>query len=98
VIEQRRRLLNSLCALGLDVVDSQANFAWFRAPDIMGADLAARLEQSRVKVAPGGPLGDERYVRAAIRDDHSVDRLLAALRDAVSSPAEAPATAARDVA
>lgn len=100
VIEQRRRLLNSLRALGLDVVDSQANFAWFRAPDIMGADLAARLEQSRVKVAPGGPLGDERYVRAAIRDDHSVDRLLAALRDAVSPPAEAPATAtaARDVA
>ena len=48
-----------------------------------GDELAKRLEQSRVRVAPGGPLGDERYVRAAVRDGHATDRLLWALREAL---------------
>jgi histidinol-phosphate/aromatic aminotransferase/cobyric acid decarboxylase-like protein len=62
-----------------------------RAQEIDGDELAARLERSRVLVAAGGPLGDERYVRAAIRDAHATDRLLWALDEALSKPASSPA-------
>jgi hypothetical protein len=34
-----------------------------------------------VRVAQGGPLGDERHVRAAIRDEHATNRLLWSLRE-----------------
>ena len=62
-----------------------------------GAELSGRLEQSRVRVAQGGPLGDERYVRAAIRDEHSTNRLLWSLREVLgkSLPEPAPDQAAR---
>ena len=50
---------------------------------ITGADLAARLERERVLVAPGGPLGANDHVRAAIRGARESDRLLLALRRAL---------------
>jgi histidinol-phosphate aminotransferase len=83
VLEQRARLYEGLAAMPVEVAPSQANFVWLRAGSMSGEELAARLEQSRVRVAPGGPLGDERYVRAAVRDEHATDRLLWALRDAL---------------
>jgi histidinol-phosphate aminotransferase len=79
VIEQRARLYEGLAALPVEVVPSQANFVWLRAEEAGGAELAARLEQARVRVAQGGPLGDERWVRAAVRDEYATDRLLWAL-------------------
>jgi histidinol-phosphate aminotransferase len=85
VIEQRRRITNSLRALGCEVTDSQANFVWFAAPGIEGDELARRLEQSRVTVAPGSRLGDPRFVRAAVRDQFGADRLLAAVREALGA-------------
>ena len=83
VLEQRARLFEELSALPVDVAPSQANFLWLRAEDLSGDELAGRLEQSRVRVAPGGPLGDDRCVRAAVRDAHATDRLLWALREAL---------------
>lgn len=81
VCEQRARLYEGFASLPLEAAPSQANFVWLRSARISGAELAVRLEQSRVRVAPGAPLGDERYVRAAIRDEHATDRLLWSLRE-----------------
>jgi hypothetical protein len=58
-----------------------------------GSELASHLEQSRVRVAPGEVLGDERYVRAAIRDAHATDRLLWALREVLGERRPEPAGA-----
>ena len=67
VIEQRRRLLRALHDLPADAPPSQANFVWLHAAGLTGSELAARLERAGVLVAPGGPLGADDHVRAAIR-------------------------------
>lgn len=85
VIDGRSRLLDALAGMAVDAPPSEANFVWLRAPRLSGADLAARLEQARVRVAPGGPLGDDDHVRAAIRGGAATERLLAALTESVDS-------------
>jgi histidinol-phosphate aminotransferase len=80
VAEQRAQLLDELPALGVEVAPSQANFLWMKVDGISGADLAARLERERVLVAPGGPLGAEDHVRAAVRGPNESSRLLLALK------------------
>jgi histidinol-phosphate aminotransferase len=81
VLEQRARLYEGLETVPVEAVPSQANFVWLRAEGMSGKELAGRLEQSRVRVAPGAQLGDERHVRVAVRDEHATDRFLWALRD-----------------
>lgn len=83
--EQRRRLLKALHDLPVDAPETQANFAWISAAGLTGAELAARLERGSVLVTPGGPLGDEEHVRAAIRGPAATERLLSALQDAFRS-------------
>jgi histidinol-phosphate aminotransferase len=80
VSEQRSQLLAELAGLGVQAAPSQANFVWMKVGGISGADLAARLERERVLVAPGGPLGAEDHVRAAVRGPNETSRLLLALR------------------
>ncbi|HEX8066594.1 MAG TPA: aminotransferase class I/II-fold pyridoxal phosphate-dependent enzyme [Thermoleophilaceae bacterium] len=87
VAEQRARVLRELHDLPVDAPASQANFVWLHAAELSGAALAARLERSRVLVAPGGPLGADDHVRAAIRDPGATGRLLSALREAVAPAA-----------
>ena len=82
VVEQRVRVLRALHDLPVDAPDSQANFVWMRAPGLSGAELASRVEQERVLVAPGGPLGDDEHVRVAIRGAAATERLLRALERA----------------
>jgi histidinol-phosphate aminotransferase len=84
VVEQRRRLLGALESLPVDAPPSEASFVWLRAPRLSGAELATRLEAAKVRVAPGGPLGDEDHVRAAVRGGAAAERLLAALAEAVA--------------
>jgi histidinol-phosphate aminotransferase len=84
VIEQRRRLLDELHDLPVDAPESQANFVWLHAAELSGAALAARLEEKRVLVAPGGPLGADDHVRASIRYSGATGRLLSALREATT--------------
>src|SRR5438132_111156 len=67
VVEQRQRLLRELHDLPVDAPDSEANFVWLHAAGLDGAQLTARLEQAKVLVAPGGPLGADDCVRASIR-------------------------------
>jgi histidinol-phosphate aminotransferase len=84
VIEQRRRVLDELHDLPVDAPETQANFVWLHAAEMSGAGLAARLEERRVLVAPGGPLGADDCVRASIRYAGATGRLLSALREATT--------------
>jgi histidinol-phosphate aminotransferase len=83
VIEQRARVMSALGDLPVEAPESQANFVWLRPEGVNGIELAARLEKARVHVAPGGPLGDDDHVRAAIRDAAATNRLLVGLRQAL---------------
>jgi histidinol-phosphate aminotransferase len=83
VIEQRRRLQEALRELPVELPESQANFIWLRAKTIDGSELAKRLDQARVQVAPGGPLGDDDHVRIAIGNAAATERLLWALHQAL---------------
>ena len=84
VSTERAKLLEDLPELGVQVAPSQANFVWMKVRDMTGADLAARLERERVLVAPGGPLGADDHVRAAVRGPNETSRLLLALRRSLS--------------
>ena len=79
VIEQRSRTQRALHDLPVDAPESQANFLWLHATGLTGSELAARLEQSGVVIAPGGPLGADDHARASIRGSAATDRLLEAL-------------------
>jgi histidinol-phosphate aminotransferase len=83
VIDQRRRLHEALRELPVEAPESQANFLWLRANTIGGGELVRRLEQARVRVAPGGPLGDDDHVRVAIGNSAATERLLWALHQAL---------------
>jgi histidinol-phosphate aminotransferase len=83
VIAERHRLMQGLAALRIEAPPSQANFVWMKAPGLTGEELANRLEQNRVLVAHGGPLGDEQHVRAAVRSQATTDRLLWAVEQAL---------------
>jgi histidinol-phosphate aminotransferase len=84
VSRERGRLTEGLRALGADVADSQANFVWLRAPGLSGDALAGRLRRHRVIVAPGGPLGADDHVRAAVLNASATDRLLRAYESATA--------------
>jgi histidinol-phosphate aminotransferase len=85
VSEQRTQLLDELPGLGVQAAPSQANFVWMKVQGISGAELAGRLERERVLVAPGGPLGADDHVRAAVRGPNETSRLLLALRRSLSA-------------
>jgi histidinol-phosphate aminotransferase len=93
VLEERARIVDSVTALPLTVPLSQANFVWMTADGLRGEELAARLESSRVLVADGQQFGDPRYVRAAVRDRHSTDRLVWALTEALGGNGRVPGSA-----
>ena len=80
VSRERRRLLEALRDMGLDVTDSQANFVWLRVGDMGGDQLAYALRAQGVLVAAGGALGEDHHIRATIRDGAATDRLLRALQ------------------
>ena len=84
VIKERIRLLEALRELPVDVTDSQANFIWLTADGVSGHQLTSRLAEQGVIVAPGGPLGADGHVRAAIRNSGATDRLLNALERALA--------------
>jgi histidinol-phosphate aminotransferase len=84
VIEERDKLATEFAELPVDATDTRTNFVWMRVPGWTGGDLAASLERKRVRVAPGGPLGDDDHVRAAIRSPHATERLLAAIRQVLA--------------
>ncbi len=88
--EERPRLTAALRSRGFEVSDSQANFLWAAHPELPGAELAARLEQAGVLIAPGDALGEPRHVRIAVRSKQASDRLLDAIGKAGQMGAPAP--------
>ena len=78
---ERAVLTEQLRELGADVTDSQANFLWIRVRDMSGDQLANGLRKQGVIVAPGGPLGEDNHVRAAIRNEAASNRLRSALEN-----------------
>jgi histidinol-phosphate aminotransferase len=85
VARERSVLTEGLRALGADVTDSQANFLWIRVPDLSGDELANALRKQGVIVAPGGPLGEDHHIRAAIRNEQASKRLLRAIENVLGS-------------
>jgi histidinol-phosphate aminotransferase len=83
VARERRVLTEQLRELGVDVTESQANFLWIRAREMSGDQLANELRKQGVIVAPGGPLGEDRHTRAAVRDQRASARLLRAIENAL---------------
>ena len=83
VIRERAHLMEVLADLPVDVTPSQANFVWMAADGMSGYALASALKKESVLVAPGGPLGADDHVRAAIRDAGATQRLVEALRKAL---------------
>jgi histidinol-phosphate aminotransferase len=89
VSRERARAIEGLRALGADVKSSQANFVWVRAPAVTGDALAQALRRQGVIVAPGGPLGADDHIRAAVLNEAATNRLVRAYANAVSAPARA---------
>ena len=83
VVVERRRLLDELAALPIDVAPSQANVLWLRAPGVTGLELADRLRRGGVLVAPGAAVGANDHVRATIQSRPASERLVQALRSAL---------------
>jgi histidinol-phosphate aminotransferase len=81
VSRERTVLTDQLRELGADVTDSQANFLWIRVRDMSGDQLANTLRKQGVIVAPGGPLGEDNHIRAAIRNEAATNRLLRAVEN-----------------
>jgi histidinol-phosphate aminotransferase len=81
VARERSVLTEQLRELGVDVTDSQANFLWIRVRDMSGDALANALRKQGVIVAPGGPLGEDHHIRAAVRDEAASRRLLRAIEN-----------------
>jgi len=83
VARERTVLIDQLRELGADVTDSQANFLWIRVRDQTGDQLANALRQQGVIVAPGGPLGEDNHIRAAVLHEAASNRLLRAIENAL---------------
>ena len=81
VARERKVLTEQLRELGVDVTDSQANFLWIRVRDMSGDQLANGLRKQGVIVAPGGPLGEDNHIRAALRNEAASNRLLSAIKN-----------------
>ena len=81
VARERKVLTEQLRELGADVTESKANFLWIRIPDLSGDQLANGLRRQGVIVAPGGPLGEDHHIRAAILGEAASNRLLSAIKN-----------------
>jgi len=81
VARERHVLTEQLRELGVEVTESQANFLWIRVRELSGDQLASGLRRQGVIVAPGGPLGEDHHIRAAVRDQSASNRLLRAIQN-----------------
>ena len=82
IADQRPRLAAGLRALGLRVVDGQANYLLFRAP----ADFGAKLRRHGAVVRGCGnyPGLDETWYRTAVRTQKENEQLLKTMREVLA--------------
>ena len=55
------------------------------AGELSGDELANALRKQGVIVAPGGPLGEDHHIRAAVRNQAATTRLLRAVENLVGT-------------
>jgi len=77
--ETRRRMVESLAALGMESLPSEANFVFARVPGGRAEELYRRLKEEGVLVRyfPGRRTGE--YVRISVGTDEEVDAFLEAV-------------------
>jgi histidinol-phosphate aminotransferase len=84
VAAERRRLRDALAPTPYDAAESRANVLWLRLPGVGGSELAERLAERAIRVAPGAAWGDADHVRVQVQSAPVGDRLLAALEGAAA--------------
>ena len=82
IADQRPRLAAGLRALGLRVVDGQANYLLFRAPADFGAKL--RCHGAVVRGCGNYPGLDETWYRTAVRTQKENEQLLKIMREVLA--------------
>ena len=78
---ERDRLRDALRGTPFSFPAGHGHLAWLSSTEHDGATIARGLAAQRIYVAPGTAWGDDRHVRAALRDGAATDRLAAALSD-----------------
>jgi histidinol-phosphate/aromatic aminotransferase/cobyric acid decarboxylase-like protein len=78
---QRERLGAALEGTACSFAAGHGPLVWLSSTEHAGAAIAAGLAAQRIYVTPGSAWGDDRHVRAALRDGAVTDRLSAALRE-----------------
>jgi histidinol-phosphate aminotransferase len=79
VIDQRRRVEDSLARLALEMPPSEAHFVWLSVSGMTSLELAAAFQRVGVVVFPGSALGDAEHVRVSLKSPLATDRLLEVL-------------------
>ena len=78
---ERERLAAALEGTPFSFAAGHGPLVWLSSTEHDGAAIAAGLAAQRIYVTPGSAWGDDRHVRAALRDGAVTDRLSAALRE-----------------
>ena len=78
---ERERLAAALRDTPFSFPEGHGPLVWLGSDAHDGAAIAAGLAARRIYVTPGSAWGDDRHVRAALRDGAATDRLSSALRE-----------------
>ena len=78
---ERERLAAALSGSPFSFPGGHGHLVWLRSDEHDGQEIARGLAARRIYVTPGTAWGDDRHVRAALRDGAATDRLSAALRE-----------------
>jgi len=73
----------SLREMGLKIADSEANFTWIDLGDAEEGAVVRGLEERKVLVRPGTPLGGPGHIRVTFGAHAENERFLAALRELI---------------
>jgi histidinol-phosphate aminotransferase len=82
-IVERVFVEGELSELGLTTADTEANFSWIDLGEADEQAVVAGLEQRKVLVRPGTPLGGPGHIRVTYGSHAENQRFLAALRELV---------------
>jgi histidinol-phosphate/aromatic aminotransferase/cobyric acid decarboxylase-like protein len=78
---ERERLADALRTTSLSFPAGHGHLVWLSSAEHDGAAITSHLAAQRIYVTPGTAWGDDRHVRAALRDGPATDRLTAAVGD-----------------